>query len=534
MMTAQEAISSLDPEAWGRVPPVERLHLLELVRENMKQMQDELAAADQAMKNGLIGADRVARVESATTAIVPVANMIAGCIALYEDIVHGKMPEPLETREHDGFTDLKMWPRTAVERAMNMGTEGWLRVRGKPVQVNPYDRNPGIIGVLGAGNFSSAIEMVKGLFVANCAVVHKPHHQNAETDKVWARIWAPLVEIGALAFAAGDQSRALTSDDRVDTLYFTGGVSTAKAIEQASSATLVSELGGNNPCVVVPGDRPWTEAELAHQAIEIVTLGKLNGGAVCGRVQTIVTSKQWAQRDAFLDALRKAITEDTPADSSYYPGSQEVAQGFVDAYPNHAEVLKPEGGKHPRSDFVFIPDAGVQSYATQNEAFCQVLSEVALDVPADADTFLAAATRFCNDTLLGSLAAMVIIDEDTKAAHADALDRALVDLRYGAIAVNNIPPQSWWNPWLNWGGNEEGRELESGRGNFGNVGCFENVEKAILTSHFMSMGHMMHTHKHDFESLMTGMVRFSLAPSWLNLARLMGGQLTGAFHSKDF
>ena len=534
-MKAADAISSLNPNAWAQVSPAERLHLLELVRENMRAYKDELAAADAAMKNELIGANRVSTTEAATSTIVPVGNVINACIDLYEAILHDEMPQPLEVVERPGGrTDLKMFPRNAQERLMNTGTVGWLRVKGKPEQVNPYDRKPGIIGVLGAGNFSSAIEMVKGLFVANCAVVHKPHHNNAATDKVWAKIWAPLVEIGALAFADGDQSRALTADERLDSIYFTGGVKTAKVIEKATDAVLVSELGGNNPCIVVPGDRVWTQAELQHQAIELVTLSKLNGGAVCGRAQTIVTSKHWAQREAFLDAVRKAIAEDTPADSTYYPGADAVAQGFVDAYRGKAEVLKPEQGMHPKSDFVFIPNAGEDSYATHNEAFCQILSEVALDVPAVPDQFLKAATKFCNETLLGSLAAMILIDEDAKAAYADALDQALLDLRYGAIAVNNIPPNCWWNPWLSWGGNEEGRELESGRGNFGNVGCFENVEKAILISPFMSAGHMMHTHKHDFEVLMEGMVRYTLNPGWMNLARMMGGAVTSSFHTKDF
>lgn len=309
---------------------------------------------------------------------------------------------------------------------------------------------------------------------------------------------------------------------------------TAKLIEQASSATLVSELGGNNPCIIVPGDRPWTVSELRHQAIELATQAKLNGGAVCGRAQTLVTSRHWPQRDAFLAALRKAIIEETPADSSWYAGSAEVAQGFKDAYPDSAEVLRPESGSHPSSDVVLLADAGTESYATRNEAFCQVVCEVTLDVPANADTFLEAATRFCNDDLLGSLACMIIIDEDTKKAHAAALDQALLDLRYGAIAVNNIPPNIWLNPWLSWGGNEEGLPLESGRGNFGNAMCLDNVEKAILVSNFTSMGHMMRTHKGDFERLLTSSVRYALQPSWINLARIMGGVAVGAFHKKDF
>ncbi len=61
----------------------------------------------------------------------------------------------------------------------------------------------------------------------------------------------------------------------------------------------------------MPGDRPRAGKELTHQAVQIATIGKLNGGAVCGRVQTLATSKHWPQREAFLTALRQAIVEDS-------------------------------------------------------------------------------------------------------------------------------------------------------------------------------------------------------------------------------
>ena len=57
-------------------------------------------------------------------------------------------------------------------------------------------------------------------------------------------------------------------------------------------------------------------------------MAKLNGGAVCGRPQTLVTSTHWAQREEFLAALKKAIAEETPAAGTYYPGSDKVAEAF--------------------------------------------------------------------------------------------------------------------------------------------------------------------------------------------------------------
>lgn len=45
-MNATEAIDRLDPEAWAQTSALERLHLLEAVRDRCKDHADELAAAE--------------------------------------------------------------------------------------------------------------------------------------------------------------------------------------------------------------------------------------------------------------------------------------------------------------------------------------------------------------------------------------------------------------------------------------------------------------------------------------------------------
>jgi hypothetical protein len=302
---------------------------------------------------------------------------------------------------------------------------------------------------------------------------------------------------------------------------------------ESTDTPLVSECGGNNPCIIVPGDRPWTDKEMEHQAIQIATIAKLNGGAVCGRVQTIVTSRHWPQRDQFLDALRKAIVEDTPAAGTYYPGSDEVVDGFSAAYPD-AEILEPEDGAYASGRFMLITGAEEESYATANEAFTQIIDEVPLDVPANAGEFLPAAVEFANTKLLGTLGCAVLIDEDTKKANQKVLDEAATDLRYGGIAVNTMPPFIFLSPYLTWGGNEEGQEFVSGQGNFGNLLCFENVEKSIIVDDFTSAGHMMNTNKAGFDAFGESYARYALDPTWINLTRLMGGAVASGLRRKDF
>ena len=533
MTTAQEAYDRLDPDKWAKTTIPERLHLLEEVRENMKAHAEELAQADADMKNALMGDELYTLGTSLMATVVPLGNSVTASIHLYEELAKGHALEPLVVkRVRDGIYDARVFPQETKDKVLSGTQRGHLRIKGEPKQISPLDKPAGVIAILGAGNYSSSLEMVKALFWDNKAVIHKPHHNNEATDRIWEKIFRPLVEWGALSFVPADQGRALTQIDGLTKIYFTGSTAVAKAIMGSTSTPLVAECGGNNPCIVVPGDRPWTDKELEHQALQITAAAKLNGGAVCGRPQTIVTSKHWPQREAFLAALREAITTGTFANGTYYPGSEEVAARFAEAHPD-AEVLMPEGD-HEAAKFMLITGASKDDFVVKNEAFCQILDEVPLDVEANADAFLPAAVRFCNDELLGSLGCMVLIDEDTREAHEQVLADAVTDLQYGGIAVNTIPPLIFTNPYLTWGGNEEGKEMVSGSGNFGNLLGFENIEKSILYDKFVSPGHILMTHKEAFDHLCTGMSRYALAPTWMNLTKLMGTAVVDSFRKKDF
>ena len=81
---------------------------------------------------------------------------------------------------------------------------------------------------------------------------------------------------------------------------------------------------------------------------------------------------------------------------------------------------------------------------------------------------------------------------------------------------------------------EEGREFVSGIGNFGNLLCYENIEKSILYDKFVSPGHMLLTNKEAFDHLAFNMSNYSMAPTWRNLTKLMGTAVVDSFKGKDF
>ncbi|KAA3637206.1 MAG: aldehyde dehydrogenase, partial [Bacteroidetes bacterium] len=294
---------------------------------------------------------------------------------------------------------------------------------------------------------------------------------------------------------------------------------------------LVSECGGNNPCIIVPGK--WTDKDIKRQAIQLASVGKLNGGAVCGRPQTIITSKNWEQREQFLDALKKAIEEETFACSEHYPGVDKTKETFLENQPT-AEVLKPENGKHNQSDFVLIPNISADDFAVTNEAFCQVFSEIPLDVSTKTDDFLTKATDFCNNKLLGSLGCMILVDNDTMKANETRVHQAIRELNYGGIAVNDVPPNIWLNAYLTWGGCGETEEnFISGVGNFGNALNFDNVKKSVIINDFTATSFEL-TNRKRVEHLLENVSYFSIDQSWGHFAKLAGQMMVDNFKGKDF
>ena len=533
-MTAQEAYNQLDPQKWAKTSIKERLAMIKQIQHNLLKYGDELGEKDARMKNDLLGEEITSIPEGLGTTVMPMANTLMGIYHLYESLQRGKMPEPVNVKQiGEELYEVEVYPIHSKDKLAAGKQKAFLHIQGKPRQINPLDKPAGIIAVSGAGNYSSSIEMAMALFLENKAVIHKPHKLNEATDAVWEKIFAPVIAAKGLAFCDADQGREMAKLEGLHAIYFTGSTGVAHAIQDAASAPLVSECGGNNPCIIVPGERPWTEKEIERQAIQLASVGKLNGGAVCGRPQTIITSKSWPQREQFLDALRKAIAEDTFACGSHYPGVDKTKETFLQHQPT-AEILKPESGKHAKSDFVLIPGISEDDFAVTNEAFCQIYSEIPLDTATDVDEFLTQATTFCNDKLLGSLGCMILVDGGTLENNVDRIHQAVRELNYGGISVNTIPPNIWLNAYLTWGGNGETTEdFVSGVGNFGNALNFENVAKSVLIDDFHSTSFEL-TNRTRVEHMLENVAHFSVDQSWGHFARLAGQMVLDGFRGKDF
>ena len=531
-MNAVDAKNFLEPENWAATTAIERLALIEEIQANLLRFADELGQADADMKCAQVEQGAVSIAEGMGSTVNPMGQTLMGIRHLYESLAEGELPKPVSVRQlNDSIHEIEVYPVHKKDKLTAARMKGYLHVAGEPEQVNPLDKPAGVIAISGAGNYSSSIEMAMALFLENKAVIHKPHKLNEATDAVWAKVFAPLIERRALVFIDAHLGREMSALEGLDAIYFTGSTGVAHAIQNAASAPLVSECGGNNPCLIVPGK--WSEKDIEHWAVQIASVGKLNGGAVCGRPQTIITSKNWPQREQFISALRKAIEEDTFGTSTYYPGVDKTKADFLENQPT-AEILTPENGKHPASEFVFIPGIGEDDFAVHNEAFCQIFSELPLDTEDNVDDFLSKATAFCNDKLLGSLGCMMLVDAATFKANEQRVHQAVAELNYGGIAVNNVPPNIWLNAYLTWGGCGETTEnFVSGVGNFGNGMNYENVVKSVIIDDFSASAFSM-TNRKQFEHILVNASKFSVDQSWGRFAKLASQMMVDGMHGKDF
>jgi aldehyde dehydrogenase (NAD(P)+) len=111
------------------------------------------------------------------------------------------------------------------------------------------------------------------------------------------------------------------------------------------------------------------------------------------------------------------------------------------------------------------------------------LSVVELD-ESDASGFLKRATDFCNDTLWGTLNAMLFVHpsqlkDATLSAEVEASVRRL---RYGAVAINQWSAVAYALGSAPWGGHPSSTlaDIQSGQGWVHNTLMLEGVEKCVL------------------------------------------------------
>lgn len=426
--------------------------------------------------------------------------------------IHGKPALGRGARVRaDGRLAIDLFPNSAIDKLSLVGFSGYALMQegvdaasARARQASFYDRvapEGGVSLVLGAGNVSSIppLDAASKMFVEGFTCILKINPVNEWVGSLLERALLPLISRNYLRIVYGgaEVGRYLCASPSIDDIHITGSGETHDLIvwgppgaererRMQSNAPLLkkpisSELGNVSPVAIVP--HRYTDDELWFQARNVLTMVWNNGSFNCNAAKMLVTSRSWPQRQRFLGMIEDGLRA-LPTRLAYYPGAIERYESL--ARGGRSGVLELGAARDGYLPWALISDLDANDASEplfRIEPFCSILSETALDV-ADPEEFLERATAFMNERLWGTLNAMIVIhprlQRDPLVAR--ALDRAIVELRYGTVAVNHWPALGYAFGTTPWGGHETStlRDIQSGLGWVHNSCMLEGIDKSVV------------------------------------------------------
>lgn len=160
----------------------------------------------------------------------------------------------------------------------------------------------GVVGVISPWNFPFSIpagEVVMALMAGNAVVLKPSEYTPMVGEAIWRLFTDAGLPAGLIEVVQGDGSTgAALVDSQIDKLFFTGSVSTGKAIALKAASRLlpvVLELGGKDPMIVC-NDAPF------ERAVNGAVWGAFaNCGQVCASVERLYVMEPLADR--FISAV---------------------------------------------------------------------------------------------------------------------------------------------------------------------------------------------------------------------------------------
>jgi aldehyde dehydrogenase (NAD(P)+) len=404
----------------------------------------------------------------------------------------------------------KVFPNTLVESVLYGGfsaevrfAEGLSPEEARAKQASFYkkrDPEGGVSLVLGAGNVSSIppMDALYKMFVDGNTCIVKLNPVNEYLEPHYRTALEPLISRGYLAFVMGgaDVGQHLTYHPLVDDVHITGSDRTHDLIvwgptgaererrmrddDPLLKKAITSELGCVTPVVIVPG--PYTDSELQFMAENVATMVVNNASCNCNAGKMIVTSKHWSAREDFLRRVREVLSGQR-ARTAYYPGAFERYKALTEGRDEVVKLGEAREGELPWTLVFGLDSKRGNEPLFSTEPFCPIVSETSLD-ERDGPEFMAAATRFCNERLWGTLSAVTFVHPRTlaDAASSDAFERMLAELRYGAVAVNQWSALAYALVVTPWGAHPSStlKDVQGGLGWVHNTFMLEGIEKVVV------------------------------------------------------
>lgn len=468
-----------------------------------------------------------------------------------EALEAGGQPKlPKTWQRADGQWVARTFPQNAVDKIMFSGItcDLWIEPGKQPTQGALYREKQakgGIAVVLGAGNQSSipAMDVLHKLVVDGEVCLLKMNPVNEQLGPVIEDALRPLVDGGYLRVAYGgiDVGKHLTDHAKVHSIHITGSAAAHDAIlygvgaegaarKQAHTPRIdkqiTSELGCVSPVLVVPGT--WTDAELDYQARQVASMLAYNCGFNCNGARLIVLAKGWAQREKFVAAVKAKLAA-TPTRRAFYPTAQATRARFLEKYPKHTDLgTVDDPSAMPWTILEGVTDKAGE-YALAEEPWCGIMSFVELDATTPAD-YLAAAVPFANDRCWGTLSANILVDPRTEKALGDALDKAIAELRYGAIAINCWTGLNYGLVNATWGAfpGHPDHDIQSGQGVVHNGLLLDHPQKSVVRAPFvMKPTPAWFTDHKNNVALGRAVTRFEADPKWWKVPSVVMAALKG-------
>eukprot|EP00163_Fabomonas_tropica_P031558 TRINITY_DN753_c0_g1_i1.p1 TRINITY_DN753_c0_g1~~TRINITY_DN753_c0_g1_i1.p1 ORF type:complete len:568 (+),score=175.19 TRINITY_DN753_c0_g1_i1:38-1741(+) len=541
-------------DEWKNVSLPEKVALLKQIRESAIESIDEWLAAGAEARGVSVTEPTHGQARGELYMVGP--GMFGNCLnliitSLESIIATGKPPAAKATRVVKGKAVVTVFPDGLRQSIEASGMKGDLYLADSEAEQDSFDsiHTGGVVGVLGAGNFDAPTELLGEMFLKGRVGVYKPNPVNQNTHPVIAKIFAPLVSAGYLAFIVGavPVGSAMVEHPLLDEIVLTGSAITYDKIvwggsseEQKQNKTrhspkittpVCAELGSVNPWIIVPGE--WSDKMIDSHAAHLAASKTLNNGHICASPQVLIVAKDWPQRQQFLDRVRYWLRQVAPS-PPFYPGSGRSHQDFSQL-PN-AEVLA--DGKYANTFKdqqapVLIPDVAdpdSQAAATlmQREAFCPVLSEFPLDVSPDKPIdFLRAAIDFADKKVWGSLTCSFMIQDSIWKAHEQELEEIVADMPFGSVGINIWGGFVATMSQLRWGGypGHTPEDVQSGIGYIGNSNLWKNPQKAVLRAPFNHQARTKVLEPGHFEKQFRRLSEYMSTPGFWTLTKLLSAAL---------
>lgn len=353
--------------------------------------------------------------------------------------------------------------------------------------------------VLGAGNINAIapLDVLYKLLAEGEVVILKMNPINEYLGPILEKVFEPFIKANflKLVYGGAEVGEFLTKHPKIESIHITGSERTHDIIVYGageegkerkkanspildSSKTMSSELGGIGPMIIVPG--PWSDADIDFQAERIVTAKLHNGGHNCVASQILVLPKNWNLSQKLIDAVDNKL-KSIPSRIAYYPGAAANQKAAAIEYPD----AKNYGGDVPRTFITGLDSKNSAEYSFHTEFFGPVYAQTYVEGD-DAGSFLENAVKFCNETLHGTLGATILIHPKTMKKSKANLDKAITDLKYGAIGVNAWNAVAFLVTQCTWGAfpGHTYNDIQSGIGTVHNTFLFDKPQKTVIYGPF--------------------------------------------------